>query len=1635
MSYSLATFYPIKLLRILLGCAAIICHSTSLYADQTTPLTHAIRLEKFDEAQKHITSDLVNKADDGKYHPITYASFTGNNELIKSLLKAGADPSVVEHNGKSPLYVAANFANIEGIKLLHKHGAKVPPIDALSPAMGAVYSGSLDTLKTLVGLYPDLDLKAGWGEEQLKTTQGFIKDPVTYATYLGYNDMALYLLEKKVPAIDKNGMGMSALHHAAMNRDCSTELVQALLNSGLSPTLLAKSDYTRELYHYMAPTSPLDLAVVAGNMDKLKVLVAAMDTSIEEHENIIVKAGNQADAQNRREMTDFLFSSVDRHLLDYETYLRNFEKQLEELRKSKQKKADITSADLGKIMPRISSRSGKLPKSGSIAVITSETLKNEAFMLVSALSSHEGITVVDRDEVDKSLQEQSLRSLANVDSKLLHQSLDLIPARHVVIMSQIFAEGDRYVTYSLIDSSSGVIKGLYSIPGKSSSDTEDIKELTKTLLADTTRLSESHAAISSTLILTEDNSSEANQIASICNSALPYLISSTTGCLHLSRNQFQHLEKEKAIGVDGSYWQAAWVIDGGISPFRDDVASIKLRATNPVNGNEIIATRQTSVDDARNSIRECWNEIADKIQPQPTIESSDKPTKEPKLLIKYAEWLHKTAHYDAALELMDAARALGDTSRLTLQLSIEAIQKKHNMGDRPYMRFSTNREYGFFGRYGVPLYSTPRAAWHLAKVKELNDINAYHKLCDTAIEYVDVIPKLKRHRNFDYDRHINETIEQLCIFRSISDSAIVSKYSSKSDAYTSLDSKIKILTTKYLERINSDNSKGDKERLDAHIGTIMQVLEKDHGYYAKFHPELFEALVGTIIENFDEFTGITKKHESVIRLASFRAFSAYQRHRDSESKVWLQLINKIGDSDDPDVVAFRDYSLINFNKNRNDRVNALKSMYYLAKLRTSQTGRKPPHHHMHLLCLDEPESDFKKIPYNIMEVALLDDYKGIDKTQEMIRLYGIYSWSIRLQTMRTADLVFLLKRTAEKNFGAYQTPTSDSEIWAKYRTMLLESRVLDETQKRLLDQIAEITPENQPEMVIDLKKQSSDVIIMPAQTGHPDRVFWVAEGRESQIENEIWMPGMYMGEKRLKNLGAYQSDNDNAIQVVSTDSHEIKTILLPRATKEHRGEEYLQHRGGIPTDIDNIRVKFGKQYAYYTPDSEHLFSINRETHEVKEIKLPYPQIEAVSDNVVNDTFYVYVQSGYGQRPIARQLVKVVDDQIEEVVVSNMRKPALTPMDQPDYVITNITVSNKSLNCYGRLDKKSGRQYFGYSKEVDSDSWKALSEYASHRENERAYSEIKLQGLHPCRIHGKDIRWIPFEKTLNACVSNRITNGHMKNVNKSLPGDTINSSHLKQFKVIPSPYQHPMLDKMLTLKKAIPNGDTTGMTNLATPGYIREIFGVWLSSNDLIREQLYKPTIIASSSDSYFVTLTSDGDSRVSNATIPAIWVIPKADINDKLKSWINDFYDMVAFRYEKHGPLTELKSTDLNIIADEGHAGIKKVKFATYLCIHGGNHELSINLSRPTSSKKQFSFGCVKEKPNSDVDFKIYAEHNGEATEIFNSNGHPISTDKKIPFTIISANIPKGCSKLRIVNNAPKNNGICFASFFVHDPL
>jgi len=362
----------------------------NLHAQATTPLTKAIRHENFAEAKKHLTQELVNKADRGQYHPLTYAVYTGNNELIEALLKAGANARVVEYNGKTPLFVAANFNNAKAIELLVKYGATYPKKDnPYQPAKIAVIENAPKALKALFKAYPNIDLKTGW-----KKPNGYPSGmsrsggALNHAARYGYDEIAIFLLGKNPNLNAKQSWienfyivgsdfrGKKALHNAAENKKCSVKLVNGLLKAGCDP-------FEKTPYSHLQCSTPLDYAAAADSIAKLKAMLASCDLKNKNHRSAISRAIFIASANSHKKTTLYLLSLLKKPLPNPEKWLAKYGKGSTSFNRHN----SIREGFLGVLTPRVNPNQSALNATGTLAIISSPSLQNTASLLSVELSS------------------------------------------------------------------------------------------------------------------------------------------------------------------------------------------------------------------------------------------------------------------------------------------------------------------------------------------------------------------------------------------------------------------------------------------------------------------------------------------------------------------------------------------------------------------------------------------------------------------------------------------------------------------------------------------------------------------------------------------------------------------------------------------------------------------------------------------------------------------------------------------------------------------------------------------------------------------------------------------------------------------------------------------------------------------------------------------------------------------------------------------------------------------------------------------------------------------------------------------------------------------------------------------------
>ena len=158
----------------------------------------------------------VNCVDEYKKTPLIWAASENNVEMIRILLEAGADVNASsEHmtvlgasaEGNSAWTVNADKKNVDGLLLLLEHGAEVRPKNAESPLIPAVDIGSFEKTRVLLEHGADINATAYYS--------GYT--PLMEATRSGYLNIIKLLIEKGADVNRRGKDGSTALAHAINN--------------------------------------------------------------------------------------------------------------------------------------------------------------------------------------------------------------------------------------------------------------------------------------------------------------------------------------------------------------------------------------------------------------------------------------------------------------------------------------------------------------------------------------------------------------------------------------------------------------------------------------------------------------------------------------------------------------------------------------------------------------------------------------------------------------------------------------------------------------------------------------------------------------------------------------------------------------------------------------------------------------------------------------------------------------------------------------------------------------------------------------------------------------------------------------------------------------------------------------------------------------------------------------------------------------------------------------------------------------------------------------------------------------------------------------------------------------------------
>jgi hypothetical protein len=176
--------------------------------------------------------------------------------------------------------------------------------------------------------------------------------------------------------------------------------------------------------------------------------------------------------------------------------------------------------------------------------------------------------------------------------------------------------------------------------------------------------------------------------------------------------------------------------------------------------------------------------------------------------------------------------------------------------------------------------------------------------------------------------------------------------------------------------------------------------------------------------------------------------------------------------------------------------------------------------------------------------------------------------------------------------------------------------------------------------------------------------------------------------------------------VINLETRTVRTVTLPNDDTDGYSWHHVKQR--YHGEFFGQSVILGGKHAYFLTSGYHgcLYSINRQTLEAKRVKLPLPKVIGLSPCARGDELYVSIAQEWDKAEDqagpngATAVVAIEGAEIKETLVSNMRKPPQTPLDDPITRIKMIHVGNNKLF----LLSPPGAAYIGSSSYGAARGW-------------------------------------------------------------------------------------------------------------------------------------------------------------------------------------------------------------------------------------------------------------------------------------------------------------------------------------------
>jgi ankyrin repeat protein len=138
-----------------------------------TALMKAVQANDIAQVRKLVAQGTnVNELDQNQDAPLIMAAYKGYAEIVKLLLEAGADVTVVDPGMKATaLHAAAYAGHAEAARLLIEHRIDIDkqgPFNGYTALHDAIWQNNVETAEVLINAGANLSLKSNAGETPLE---------------------------------------------------------------------------------------------------------------------------------------------------------------------------------------------------------------------------------------------------------------------------------------------------------------------------------------------------------------------------------------------------------------------------------------------------------------------------------------------------------------------------------------------------------------------------------------------------------------------------------------------------------------------------------------------------------------------------------------------------------------------------------------------------------------------------------------------------------------------------------------------------------------------------------------------------------------------------------------------------------------------------------------------------------------------------------------------------------------------------------------------------------------------------------------------------------------------------------------------------------------------------------------------------------------------------------------------------------------------------------------------------------------------------------------------------------------------------------------------------------------------------